>query len=292
MAYRSYGNPLGQHLSPAVRILIIVNVAVFALQLIVDAMTRASTHGIGVFSDIFGLSYGRLADGYVWQPLTYMFLHANSPWHILMNMLALYMLGCETERDIGTKRFIKLYFGAGIAGGLGWILLCRLTGVDGNCIGASGAIFGIIGAFAALRPNQMLTFLLYFVIPITISARMLAIILGLISLYYTINMDGNVAHVAHLAGGLAGYFYARKLSGEFMPGFPPSEEQTRQTQHKARVGKKLRLIVNREPDPPSTDEVDRILDKINAQGMDSLTQSERKTLERAAGAGNAEIEYR
>jgi membrane associated rhomboid family serine protease len=283
MSYRPYGNPFAQHLSPAVRILIIVNVAVFAIQVIVDAITRTSPHGVAVFSDIFGLSLSRVTDGFVWQPFTYMFLHANNPWHILMNMLALYMLGCETERDIGTKRFLRLYLGAGLAGGLGWILLCLVTGNNGNCVGASGAIFGIIGAFAALRPNQMLTLLVFFVIPITLSARVLAIILGFISLFYTINMDGNVAHVAHLAGGLAGYFYARKLTTEFMPGFPPSVEKEARTKHASRVRKTLRLVVNRDMDPPSPEEVDHILDKINATGMDSLTQGERKTLERASG---------
>lgn len=285
MEYRPYGNPFSQHLSPVVRILLIVNVAVFAIQCIVDAVTRSASHGLGVFSQIFGLSLNGLLSGFVWQPFTYMFLHSTGPWHILMNMLALYMLGCETERDIGSKRFLRLYLGAGIAGGLGWTLLCLLAGTSGLCVGASGAVFGIIGAFAALRPNQMLTLLVFFVIPITISARMLAIILGLISLVSTINMDGNVAHVAHLAGGLAGYFYARKLATQFMPGFPPSVEQDTQAQHKARVGKKLRLIVNREMDPPSSEEVDRILDKINHSGMESLTQGERKTLERASGAG-------
>lgn len=284
MEYRPYGNPFAQHLSPAVRVLIIINVVVFAIQVIVDAITR-STHGIGVFTDIFGLSRHGLLNGFVWQPLSYMFLHANNPWHILMNMLALYMLGCETERDIGTKRFVRLYIGAGIAGGIGWILLCLLTGVDGNCIGASGAVFGIIGAFAALRPNQMLTLLVFFVIPVTLSARTLAIALGIISLVYTINMDGNVAHVAHLAGGLAGYFYARKLTTEFMPGFPPSDEQAARTKQQNTVRKTLRMVVNRDMDPPSAEEVDRILDKINQSGMESLTQGERKTLDRAAGVG-------
>jgi membrane associated rhomboid family serine protease len=188
-------------MGPATKAVLLGTVIAFALQLIVD---RSSG---GLFTYIFGLTCSGYRPGGVWQFVTYIFLH-GSVWHLVLNMLPLAMLGGEMERALGTAKFIALYFVSGIVGGLGWVLLnCDGAGV---CIGASGSVFGVIGAFAALFPKRQITLLVMFVLPVTVRAGVLALMLGLVTIVSLIAGDGNVAHGAHLGGGVAGYIYGKR----------------------------------------------------------------------------------
>jgi membrane associated rhomboid family serine protease len=146
--------------------------------------------------------------GALWQPITYLFLH--SPYgffHILFNMLALWMFGSDLERDWGTRRFLNFYFFCGVGAGL-CDVTARLILGDGQIptIGASGAIYGILLAFGLLYPHRRIY--LWFVLPIP--ARIFALILGAIAFLSAFGGRGsNVAHIAHLGGMVFGYFYLR-----------------------------------------------------------------------------------
>jgi membrane associated rhomboid family serine protease len=194
----------------------------------------------------------------VWQLFTYQFIHQGLG-HLLANMLGLYFLGPETERALGTNRFFILYFLSGVLGGLGWSLLSP-PGI--SCVGASGAVFGILGAYAALYPNREL--ILIFLPFMPIKAWVFVLLLGAYEFMHTLAGAGShIANAAHLGGGIAGYVYAFVIS---RPDFPK------------------RLFRRRAPSPaPHVDhkEIDRILDKAARDGMHTLTRRERDLLKRA-----------
>lgn len=266
-------------LTRAVTIILIVTVAAFVVQLLAVNVFRWS----GV-EDIFGLSEAGVVHGRIWQFVTYIFLHSRvNLLHILFNMLGLCFMGPEVERALGTRRFLLLYLVCGILGGAGWLLLSFKAG--GLCIGASGAVFGILGAFAALYPHRSITLLLFFVLPVTMKARVLAIVFGLVSLVMMFVYEaGGVAHSAHLAGGLAGYLYAARLARTQAFGLYDRYADDdnsgwrgwlRGLGARMRAARRGRL----EPDPV---EVDRILEKVAESGLNSLTRRERDTLDRAS----------
>jgi membrane associated rhomboid family serine protease len=241
-----YGNPT--QMTFGVQILLIANIAAYVIE-----------HILG-----FPLSYfGALQANWwehlaVWQLITYQFIH-QSFGHLLSNMLGLYFLGPETERTIGTNRFFALYFLSGILGGLGWSLLSPY----GSCVGASGAIFGVLGAYAALYPNRELILIFFPFMPI--KAWVFVLLIGAYEFINTLSFGagGHIANSAHLSGGIVGYIYAtvigrpdvlHKLKEKFRP---------------------------KERPPVSRAEIDRILDKAARQGMHTLTSHERDLLKRA-----------
>jgi len=268
-------------LTPAVRFLLISTGIVFFAQMAADSLTG------GKFTLLFGLSWTGIRHLFLWQLATYLFLHGGL-FHILLNMLALFFFGPDTERAIGTKRFIALYFVCGILGGLGWLLLTgRQTPMP--CIGASGAIFGVLGAFAALFPARPITLLLFFVIPVTMRARTLALAMAVFSLLAMVGQPGNIAYAAHLAGGLAGYLYIvafYNAEGPGWRGFRRLFNDLLWQWHR----RKFKVISGAESDfddenePPNEDEVNAVLEKLSRQGMNSLTRHEHEILKRASRA--------
>jgi membrane associated rhomboid family serine protease len=203
--------------------------------------------------------------GYLWQLVTYMFLHGGF-WHLAINMFVLWMFGTELERTWGLKQFLKYYFLTGIGAGVLSILTTPNSAVP--TVGASGAIFGLLVAFAMIYPNRLIY--LWFFIPVR--AKYLVLILGAFELLSTLQLarDG-VAHWAHLGGMLVGFVYL-KFASTVSRGYATHDRK--------------RVKVIRPEGPPTDDlheEVDRILRKITEFGMDSLTPEERGTLERASG---------
>ncbi len=195
----------------------------------------------------------------VWELITYQFLH-QGPMHLISNMLGLYFLGPEVERGIGTNRFFILYFLSGILGGLGWSLLAPAWH---SCVGASGAVFGVLGAYAALYPNRELILIIFPFKPI--KAWVLVLFFGAYELLHTLNGPGGaIANSAHLGGGIAGYIYALTI------GRPDLMRKL-----------KKKMAARPAPSAVSQNEIDRILDKAASKGMHSLTQDERTTLKRA-----------
>jgi len=222
----------------------------------------------GGFTMSLGLSVTGLRRGFLWQFLTYLFVHGSMA-HLLLNMLALFFIGPETERAVGTKQFVLLYLLSGVLGGLGWLLISQVPWA--RCVGASGAIFGILGAFAALFPDRPVTLLVFYVLPVTMRAWVLAVILALVELSFLLSDAANgIAYSAHLAGGVAGYVYARMLFSPF--GMRPRSGP---------VDRWRQWFASRRR-RQAEGEVDRILEKIAREGIGSLTPSERKAIERAS----------
>ena len=192
----------------------------------------------------------------IWELITYQFLH-QGPMHLFANLLGLFFIGPEVERGVGTNRFFILYFLSGILGGLCWSMLSPHWH---SCVGASGAIFGVLGAFAALYPNREL----YVWGMIPVKAWVLVLIFGAYELIHTLDgPGGTVANAAHLGGGIAGYVYAFVID-------------------RPRILRNLRSRLIPTPKPPtSRQEIDRILDKASKQGLHSLTRKERDLLKQA-----------
>ena len=184
MAYNSF-RP-SQSSTPVVLNLIIINVIVFVAQ--------------NVFDKSFGLTNILALQSYdsglfkPYQLITCMFAHGGI-FHILFNMYALWLFGSSLERLWGPKKFLIFYFICGIASGLTQMFLVS----QGEAIGASGAIMGLIAAFAYTFPNIQ-----FYIIPIPfpIKAKYLAVIAAVIDLFGGFTGGGDVAHFAHL-GGLA-----------------------------------------------------------------------------------------
>jgi membrane associated rhomboid family serine protease len=186
-------------LSTAIKALIIANVAVFFAQPFIPILTRVG-----------GLQPYLVVRGWVWQPATYMFLHGGL-FHILFNMLALWMFGTELERTWGTTYFLKFYFVTGIGAGLLTVAVSLLPFdvarqiYAANVIGASGAIYGLLLAYGLYFPDRPVL-LLFFPVP----AKICVLILGLIALYSSVvGAGGGVANATHLGGLLVGYIYLK-----------------------------------------------------------------------------------
>jgi membrane associated rhomboid family serine protease len=148
-------------------------------------------------------------DLWVWQPVTYMFLHGGV-FHLLFNMLALWMFGVELERLWGTRFFTTFYFVAGIGAALTTILVSLLPFAFAESlyvtvtVGASGAIYGLLLAYGMTWPNRPIYVYAVFPIP----AKIFVLIFGAFSFLSSISgSQSGVAHVTHLGGIVAGYLY-------------------------------------------------------------------------------------
>ncbi|MGH7682267.1 MAG: rhomboid family intramembrane serine protease, partial [Candidatus Eiseniibacteriota bacterium] len=142
---------------------------------------------------------------FLWQGVTYLFLHGGF-FHILFNMLALWMFGTELEGLWGTQRFARFYFATGIGAALCSTIVSPNSTIP--IIGASGAIYGLLAAYGILFPDRIL--LLYLVIPI--KAKYFVLILGAIAFWFSLTSGGGgVAHVAHLGGMLFGWLYLKGI---------------------------------------------------------------------------------
>jgi membrane associated rhomboid family serine protease len=196
-------------LTPAIKILVAVNVAAFIVTLIAPSITLR----LGMRpADMIGT----LA---LWQPITYMFLHGGI-FHILFNMLALWMFGVELERMWGSRFFTKYYFVCGVGAALTTLILSftPLSFADqlyySLTIGASGAVYGILLAYAMYFPNRPIYLYMIFPIP----AKYFVMIMGAISLLSSMNgPGGGIAHTTHLGGLIAGYLYLKSGRIHLLP---------------------------------------------------------------------------
>jgi len=181
--------------------LIGANVAMFFAQLFVPGLTE--TLGL-----IPLLVVRRL---WVWQLVTYMFLHGGL-FHILFNMLALWMFGTELERIWGSRYFLKFYFVTGIGAGILTVLFSLLPfGVSqqlyrSDVIGASGAVYGLLLAYALYFPDRPIYLYFVFAIP----AKIFVLIMGAIAFYASFaGADGGIANATHLGGLLVAYLFLK-----------------------------------------------------------------------------------
>jgi membrane associated rhomboid family serine protease len=261
--------------SSVVTWIIVANAAVFVL----DLLSQRSAPGL--FLGLFGLSTAGITHLFVWQPITYMFMH-GSVMHLVMNMLMLYICGSEFERRFGPWRFLQFYFTCGVVGGLAYVLLGEFN--EGYryvpLVGASGAVYGLLIAAIILFPHiQVVLFI--FPMPIRVFGLIMAAILlmQLISPGGIQNTGGEVCHMAGAATGV-GIFYLWGVMPKvsFGNGGPRRKSffgRARRTRPSEWIFSRNQQTVEEEA------EVDRILEKVHQTGIQSLTRGERKTLSRA-----------
>lgn len=215
-----------------------------------------------------------------WGVFTYMFVHGGF-WHLFMNMLVLFFFGPPLESRWGGREFFRFYLIAGLGGAALSLLIAQ-----GPVVGASAAIYGVMLAFAMTWPNAPIY--IWGIFPV--KAKWLVGIFFVLSLFGTIDPAGSsTAHFAHLGGLIAAFIYlkadwrpratlgrmARKGAGRAPR---PLAIVPREVARAQEAEKKERPLETRE-ESRLLDEVDRVLDKISAQGMSSLTREERALLD-------------
>ena len=301
---RPWQRPSGSVIKP----LIWANVIVFLF----TGFGRSSPGDVNNFFELLHLHPYYLHKGEVWRLGTYMFAHGGFA-HLFFNMWGLYLFGQIVEDRLGPQRFLRLYFISGVLGGLAWLLTCwnapglydvvaggqtleevsspaRLLAnptvsvlhAYGGVVGASGAIFGVMMAAAMTAPNLRILLLLP---PVPMKLKTFVALYALIEIVMawttaTGHMGSNIAHLAHL-GGLAGAFLYMKHLGHRSPWDACRNlvddwrgRRTRRHFQKIMGGPSAGV-------GPAAAEVDRILDKIGHEGMQSLTEAERQTLKDA-----------
>jgi rhomboid family protein len=161
--------------------------------------------------NIFKLVPYEVAHGAVWQLFTYLFLHSlQGFWHLLFNMLTLWMFGTPIEQTWGSRRFLQYYFLCGVGAGLCVVIVDLLVGNPYQAtIGASGAIFGLLLAYGMLFPNQ--TVLFSFLFPM--KAKYMVMIFGAIAFLSSFQGGGTVSNLAHLGGMIFGFIYIKTQFG-------------------------------------------------------------------------------
>jgi len=217
-----------------------------------------------------------------WTFVTYMFVHGGV-LHLAVNMLFLFFLGSAVERRVGSRAFILYYLYCGLGGPFLALLVATLSIASPPFVGASGAILGVAVAFAMYWPDAEM---LLFPIPIPIRARTLVI--AMVAFDLVAEVTGwfpGVAHWAHLGGALFGFLYLRfqSYSRPVAIPRPPTRERVLVSRPDpaemgSHGGQPARPRRRSEKDPV-TAEIDRVLDKISATGMDSLTADERRFLD-------------
>jgi membrane associated rhomboid family serine protease len=241
-------------------------------------------------------SYG-IAHGRFYQLLTFQFLHGGF-LHLLMNMIGLYFFGRAMEDMLGSRGMLKLYLLSGVAGGLFQVGLAFAVPAKfwPPVVGASAGIFGLIAAFATRVPDQPITWLIFFILPVTFKARVLLIIAACFALAGVLGpllasptLGGGIAHGAHLGGMLAGIVWIRwglwqRPALNFWRPFW-RRHQPRRAPSRTASRRPWRSTAAKNEDLPPAEfisrEVDPILEKISAYGIHSLTERERQILEAA-----------
>ncbi|MFB0526323.1 MAG: rhomboid family intramembrane serine protease [bacterium] len=260
MAYRYYHQPLfSRQWGRAIKWLIIANVSVYLVQVFVGRN----------FFYTFGLVPYRVVKSlWLWQIITHMFLHGGL-FHLLINLFVLWMFGKPIEREWGTSSFLKYYFTCG----LGASIFILITSLNSRIpvVGASGAIYGILVAFAMLYPDSIIY--LYFLFPI--KAKHFAVLIGAVAFLGGISGGGsNIAHFGHLGGLLVGYVYLKFPLWKYR--FHPERLITFLRLPKISLRRRKKYQTK---SYEIEQRVNQILDKILLQGVDSLTAEEKRIMD-------------
>jgi len=287
-------------LPDAVTVIIAVNVLVFVLQYFFGRFSDKVSIGGGNTEIVpwGAFSLQALMEGRVWTLFTHMFVH-GSLFHILANCLMIGFSGKALQSMIGQRYFLMTYFFSGVAGAALELLVGLMVGESHPMIGASACAMGITTALAVLIPQQMITALIAFVIPLNMRlGRMVLLFMGVSLVLGVLEVthvwSTGIAHFAHVGGGLGGWIFMRFLGYGGSP--ITSERLWHERQRREEVpeyaGVKSRKREQGVEPPdiyPAVDskkdfiarEIDPLLDKIVAHGFGSLSKEERELLERA-----------
>ena len=264
--YGSGGMNLSYHLTPWVKRLLIANTVVFALTWVI---------GPGFVFEWFSFQPTKVLFR-PWTPFSYMFVHGDF-WHVFMNMLVLFFFGPPLESKWGSREFARYY----LICGLGGVALSFIF-VSYSIIGASAAVYGVMLAFAMVWPDAPIY--VWGIFPV--KAKWLVAFLVVITFSSAVGgAGGGIAHFAHLGGFAAGLLY---LKTDWRA------SQTIQNMGKAARARRFAIVPREEREAAegaqrrrsddsgeekTLDAVDRVLDKISAEGMSSLTEQERQLLD-------------
>ena len=257
----NFGN--GSSLIPsAVKILLIINTLVFL-------MVEISGMQFELFYSNFGLVPGKVWSSFmIWQPITYLFLHGGFI-HLLFNMFVLWMFGKDLEHNWGFIPFLKYYFACGIGAGIvtsifGW---SSFTPV----IGASGAIYGLLLAYGLTYPNRLIY--LYGIFPIKV--KFMVIGMGIIAFFASMtSVNSTVSHVTHIAGMVVGLIYLQyKINFKHFKLWLINRKIN---------SLNVKITKSENSDHQLQKKVDMILEKLNNEGWDGLTEGEQKVLHTAS----------
>lgn len=285
-------------LPKVLRVLLIINAAVFGIAFVGGSV-------LGLHLNLPGLGDGNIRDyiAYLgafwpfapeqaWRFVTYMFVHVDF-WHFLFNMLMLWMFGSEVADMMGTKHFTGMYFFCGIFAAVFSLLMFWIGMTNAPIIGASGALMGIFVAYYKFFPNRML--LMFFFFPMRIKYAMWFMVA--VDVFMAHSSDG-VAHFAHLGGVVGGFLYmylyergfgntlsnARRSMGDFARkrhfrvhegGRSAGSSASRETNgNEPLEGEVFYVDENKR--------MDEILKKVNRDGINSLSESERQFLLQAS----------
>ena len=241
-----YRFDIGEYFPRAIKTLCLICVGVFLAQELSRFFLGPA--GWDFWLEWFGLvPYAATRGLRIWQPVTYLFLHAGI-WHILLNLLYLAMFGADLEHSWGARRFYTYFFLCGVGAGVINVVVKLILDPRGigtalvPTIGASGAIYGILLACAVTMPHRQVW---VFPLPITVSMRIFVIVMGAIEFFGTIGASGdNVSHVCHLGGMLVGYIYLRR--GSFLYNYRNYYSDWR----RRRLHKKFEVYVRDHRDKP------------------------------------------
>lgn len=219
---------------------------------------------------IFELQPDRVLDGWIWQLLTMGLIHASGVWHVLLNCVFVWIFGRMIEGRISTRQYLGFLAGATVLGSLFFVASAVLTGDQSAAIGASGFCMGMMVLAASWYPQMEIY--LWGILRMRLWALAAAFVF--IDLLQTLNGAGAVAYTAHLGGAAYGWIYfkyGRRIEGAVASVDKVVDKRQAKKQQK-----------NTEQSHELRAEVDRILDKVNREGMQSLTAQERKFLKSAS----------
>lgn len=261
MKYQFQSNPGEFSYKPAlftsaIKILVSINFLIFLLQ----SVSKSE----GLFFPLFGLVPKLVwSELMIWQPVTYIFFHGGI-WHVLINMFVLWMFGSELERLWGKSHFLRFYFYTGIGSGL-ITLLFNYQSIT-PIVGASGSVYGVLLAYGLTYPNRKVY--LYGLIPI--KSLWFVIGIGLIAFISSFNNTSQVSHITHISGMLIAYMLIKKpiYLNEIIFNI-----RKRILEYQV-YNKEKKVIQHRQLEK----EINRILDKINSQGFDKLSEEEQHRL--------------
>ncbi|TGN20019.1 rhomboid family intramembrane serine protease [Leptospira idonii] len=264
--YPSYETRFGPELTTVVRALLVANGIVFVLQFLENLILKTSWIG-----GILALNPALVLKGFVWQVVTYSFLHVQF-WNLLMNMLMLWMFGGQLEEHWGSKPFLKFYIFSNLAGALAAVIAAFFGMSPGIVVGASSAVYALLFAYALTWPNREMLFMLIF----PLKAKYVAILFMLILLF---SGGGAIVYTSLIGGVVSAFFLVRFYSGWKKISSGSSSWSLSRYLQKRRFLRYQQEMENREN---AKDRVDKLLEKISKEGMDSLSRSEKKFLNDAS----------
>jgi membrane associated rhomboid family serine protease len=272
---------------PVIKNILIITVGMFVVQNFVESGIQFNGEPLQYYFAryLYLLPFDR---GFLpWQLITYMFLHGGF-MHLFFNMLMLSMFGMELENSWGSRKFLAMYLGAGIAAGLANLFIAPLLTGSGPTIGASGGVYAVLVAFAMMFPDRYVY--LYFFVPVR--AKYLISFFILLELFNGISgtSDG-IAHIAHLGGAILGAVWVLLERRGSLDAWFSKIASKGVTGHGSSFGSaprdaKFYEFTESRPNQPSGDQkydasqkaIDDILDKISVSGYGSLSEKEKHIL--------------